>query len=227
VLEYKKGAKKPEKILPNQVPTGVDRNDRPRHAGAEGRHGPRRDARLAGQRGLALAKQADQFASQQQLAVPLDNLAYTRHMLATRILKLVQRYYDSYRVFRITETDPATGQGRSSRRWRSTSRMPDGSYFNDITVGDYDVVITEQPMAVTFEQQPVQPGAGDAQEGIKIPDSVVVRYSSPRRQARHPGAAQLALPAPTNTHPNFPAHPAQADVGLHAGIETPALEAPN
>lgn len=178
VIEYKAGSTKPEKILPNQIPTGVDKLiDRATKAlkdvtvpeAMRGQQGPESS-------GVAI--QAKQFASQQQLAVPLDNLAYTRQMLATRILKLIQRYYDSYRVFRITETDPMTGKPKEEVLEINKFDPETGSYLYDVTVGEYDVVITEQPMQVTFENSQFQQAIEMRREGVRLPDTTVVRYSN-------------------------------------------------
>lgn len=178
VLEYAKGTATPQKITPNQVPTGVDHLiDRATKAlkdvtvpeAMRGQQGPETS-------GIAI--QAKQFASQQQLAVPLDNLAYTRQLLARRILKLVQRYYDSYRVFRITETDPNTGRPREETLEINKFDPETGSYLYDVTVGDYDVVITEQPMQITFENSQFQQALEMRKAGIAIPDPTVIRYSA-------------------------------------------------
>ena len=178
VLEYKKGTTAPAKIEPNQVPTGVDRLiDRATQA-LKDVTVP--DA-MRGNQGNAVsgvAKQADQFASQQQLAVPLDNLAYTRQLLAMRILKLVQRYYDSHRIFRITETDPATGKEVENKLEINKFDPTTGQYLNDITIGEYDVVITEQPMQVTFENSQFNQALEMRKEGVQIPDATVIRYSN-------------------------------------------------
>lgn len=178
VIEYKKGSKPPQKILANQVPTGVDRLiDRATQAlkdvtvpeAMRGQQGPESS-------GIAI--QAKQFASQQQLAVPLDNLAYTRQMLATRILKLIQRYYDSYRVFRITETDPMTGQPKEEVLEINKFDPETGSYLYDVTVGEYDVVITEQPMQVTFENSQFQQVLELIKAGVPLPPMAALRYSN-------------------------------------------------
>lgn len=179
VLEYDKAYSAPQKITPNQVPTGVDKLiDRASKAlkdvtvpeEARGLNGGR------AQSGVAI--QSEQFASQQQIAIPLDNLAYTRHLLASRILKLVQRYYDSYRLFRITEDDPLTGK-KVEKRLEINKFDPDtGTYLNDLTVGTYDVVISEQPMQITFANSQFTQALEMKKAGIAIPDSVVVRYSN-------------------------------------------------
>ena len=178
VIEYAKGSTPPKKIQANQVPTGVDRLiDRATQAlkdvtvpeAMRGGQGPESS-------GVAI--QSKQFASQQQLAVPLDNLAYTRQLLATRILKLIQRYYDSYRVFRITETDPMTGKLKEEVLEINKFDPETGSYLFDVTVGEYDVVITEQPMQVTFENSQFQQAIEMREKGIQIPDATVIRYSN-------------------------------------------------
>ena len=136
---------------------------------------------MRGQQGAevsGIAIQAKQFASQQQLAVPLDNLAYTRQMLANRILKLIQRYYDSYRVFRITETDPMTGKPKEEVLEINKFEPETNTYLYDVTVGEYDVVITEQPMQVTFENSQFQQAIEMREKGINIPDAMVIRYSN-------------------------------------------------
>jgi hypothetical protein len=177
VIEFRKGATAPSKITPNPVPQGVDKLiDRATQA-LKDVTVPDSMRGLQGNAVSGVAKQADQFASQQQLAVPLDNLAYTRHLLAKIIIKLVQKYYDSYRVFRITETDPMTGKEVENI---IEINKPDGmgGYLNDITMGEYDVVITEQPMQVTFENSQFDQALAMRKEGVKLPDATVIRYSN-------------------------------------------------
>lgn len=178
VIEFQKGTAKPEKILPNQIPTGVDKLiDRATKAlkdvtvpeAMRGQQGPESS-------GVAI--QAKHFASQQQLAVPLDNLAYTRQILASRILKLIQRYYDSYRVFRITETDPKTGKPKEEILEINKFDPETGSYLYDVTVGEYDVVITEQPMQVTFENSQFQQVIELMKAGVQLPPTAALRYSN-------------------------------------------------
>lgn len=178
VIEFAKGATKPEKIQPNQIPSGVDKLiDRATKALKD----VTVPEAMRGQQGAevsGIAIQAKQFASQQQLAVPLDNLAYTRQLLANRILKLIQRYYDSYRVFRITETDPMTGKPKEEVLEINKFEPETNTYLYDVTVGEYDVVITEQPMQVTFENSQFQQAIEMREKGINIPDAMVIRYSN-------------------------------------------------
>ncbi|QXW17433.1 genomic island protein [Comamonas aquatica] len=179
VVEYSKAAKnKPERIQPNSVPTGVDRlMDRAQLALKETTV-PDAMRGNQGQEVSGIAIQSKQHASQQQLAVPLDNLAYTRWMLAKRLLHLIQTFYDSYRVFRITETDPITGKDKDVVLEINKFDATTGSYLNDVTVGEYDVVISEQPMQVTFENSQFQQVMEMRNAGIQIPDRVALRYSN-------------------------------------------------
>lgn len=177
VVEYKKGAQAPQKIAANNVPQGVDRIiDRATQA-LKDVTVPDSMRGLQGSAVSGVAKQADQFASQQQLAVPMDNLAMTRNLVSRFLLALLQRYYDSHRVMRITEMDPITGKEIEEIL---EINKPDGlgGYLNDVTIGTYDVVVTEQPMQVTFENSQFEQALAMRKEGVKIPDATVVRYSN-------------------------------------------------
>lgn len=201
VIEFRKGATAPSKITPNPVPQGVDKLiDRATQA-LKDVTVPDSMRGLQGNAVSGVAKQADQFASQQQLAVPLDNLAYTRQLLASRIVKLVQKYYDSYRVFRITETDPITGKEVENI---IEINKPDGmgGYLNDITMGEYDVVITEQPMQVTFENSQFEQALSMREKGVALPDATVIRYSN--LSDKHEIMASMAQTA-TPTDPTLEA----------------------
>lgn len=198
VVEFKKGATAPAKIQANAVPQGVDKLiDRATQA-LKDVTVPDSMRGLQGNAVSGVAKQADQFASQQQLAVPLDNLAFTRNLLANRIVKLVQKYYDSYRVFRITEMDPLTGKDIETE---VEINKPDGAggYLWDVTAGEYDVVITEQPMQVTFENSQFEQALSMRKEGVALPDSVVVKYSnlSDKHEIMQNMAAQPGQTDPT------------------------------
>lgn len=179
VVEYAKESAKPEKIQPNQVPTGVDKLiDRASKALKDVTVPEEARGLNGGKAQSGVAIQSEQFASQQQIAVPLDNLAYTRHLLAEIILRLIQRYYDSYRIFRITETDPMTGKKVEKDLEINKFDPATGEYLNDVTIGTYDVVITEQPMQITFANSQFTQALEMKKAGMNIPDWVLIRYSN-------------------------------------------------
>lgn len=168
--------KMPRKIQPNQIPNGLDRLvDRSALLleQATGINEAMMGQRSAETSGVAI--QSRQHAAQQQLAVPLDNLAYTRRLLAKRILALLQSFYDMPRIERITGTG-ATGENEVEQlmlNWPAGDQI-----LNDLTIGEYDVVVSEQPMQVTFENSQFTQVMEMIERGIPIPPAFVLRYSN-------------------------------------------------
>ena len=178
VLERKPGSAPLQKIQPNQMPPGIEKlidiaaftlKDVTIPDAMRGTQGPETS-------GVAI--QSKQHAAQQGLAVPLDNLARTRNMLARWVDYAITKYYDAERVFRITKTDPKTGQDVDEELAINKFDPESGAYFNDMTIGEYDVVISEQPMQVTFENSQFTQALELRKTGINIPDNVVVRHSN-------------------------------------------------
>lgn len=175
VVEYKQGSTPPQKIQPNRIPEGVDRM-------IERSVQAVRDATIPeamrgiGKEDVGIVVQSKQFASQQQLAVPLDNLARTRHILARRMDWVITHHYDSRRVYRITETDPNTGK-QETQQLAINDPVP-GGYAYDMTAGEYDIVVTAQPMQITFDNSQFEQAMEMRAKGIHIPDPFVVRYSN-------------------------------------------------
>ena len=178
VIEYKHGTSKPEKIEPNQVPTGVDRL---MTIGSEKirtitgiTDAIRGQSQGSSQSGKAI--QSLQFGSMLSLAVPLDNLARTRHLLASRMLELIQQFMDVPQVMRIVDKNVDGSEETSELLLNWTDET--GEVLNNLTVGEYDVVVTEQPNAVTFENSQYQQAMELKQLGAPIPWSYIIRRSS-------------------------------------------------
>jgi hypothetical protein len=177
VIEHKQG-KRPEKIQPNQIPTGVDRMIDRLMVTLKENTVPDAARGLEGQEKSGLAIQSRQHAAQQQLAIPLDNLARTRHILAERMLWMIQHYYDEPRVFQIIKRDPATGERQIETLKVNQIDEATGEVLNDLTLGEYSVVITEVPMQVTFENGQFEQLLKMRQLGVRVPDFALVRASS-------------------------------------------------
>lgn len=170
------GDKVPQKIQPNQVPQGLDRMIE-RITAMLGQVMGINEA-LLGQQGpetSGIAIQSRQHAAQQQLAIPLDNLARTRHMIAVRMLDMLQAFYDDERVERITETN-ARGQEEVTELHLNTPT--DDGILNDLTLGEYDVTITEVPQQITFENSQFLQCLEMVDKGAPIPWPFVLRYSN-------------------------------------------------
>lgn len=178
ILEYRKGATPPKRIEANAVPQGIAEMIRmgSEKIGKVSGANDQRDGSGGGANQSGTAIQSNQFAAQMSLAVPLDNLTKTRHLLARMWLSMIQGYYDEPRIYRITKTD-ANGQ-KATEELALNQQAEDGTILNDLTIGDYDVVITEQPMQVTFENSQYNQAIDMKKLGIGIPDDVVLRYSN-------------------------------------------------
>lgn len=178
VLERKKGSRPLTKIESNPMPSGMDKMIQIGQKAVQDVTVP--DALRGMTEGAesGIAHQNRQHASQQILSVPLDNLTRTRHMLASWIEYAITKYYDSERVFRITRVDPMTGNEESEIMEVNKFQPDTGEYLNDLTVGEYDIVVSEQPMQVTFENGQFQQALEMRKEGIAIPDQVLIRHSN-------------------------------------------------
>lgn len=178
VLLSKRGKKPPQKIKPNEIPTGVLELINLAHNNFRGTTGV--DENLSGVAkddlsGIAI--QSRQFAAQQQLSLANDNLKRSRFILARNGLDLIQYFMVDERIFHITEMDDYGVE----RRRELAVNVPDGEggYLNDLTIGEYDITVHEQPTAVTFDNSYFeQVKSMKAELGVAIPDSVILRYST-------------------------------------------------
>ena len=125
-----------------------------------------------------IAIQSKQHAAQQQLSVPLDNLARTRNLVADWIDYAISKYYTAERTYRITKTDPVTGKEDEDQLTINQLDPASGLYLNDMTSGEYETVITEQPMQVTFENSQFTQALEMRKVGIAIPDTAILRKSN-------------------------------------------------
>lgn len=177
IIEYKEGAKEPKKIEPNKVPDGLDRFIIVAQTAL-------RTAMMVSDslradtpsEASGVAIQSRQFIAQQQLAIPLDNLARTRYIMAERLLEIVQKFYTEERIVRITGKD-ITGK-QTSTPMVINQIQEDGSILNNLTMGEYDIVIVDQPMQVTWENSQFNQGLEMRKAGINIPDATLVLHSN-------------------------------------------------
>lgn len=199
-LVIKKGTEaidRPQKIQPNQVPTGFDRIIDRAQGLLEAATGV--NEAMSGNQSnevSGIAIQTRQFAAQQQLAVPLDNLARTRSLLASRMLEMIQTFYDQPRIIRITDVD-ASGR-------EQTQEIPlnypqaDARILNDLTIGEYDVIVTEAPAQITFENSQFLQAIELNEKGAGIPWPFIIRYSNLANKQEIVDAMEKQPPAPVD-----------------------------
>ena len=175
VLEYNRGSQPPSKIQPNQIPTGLDRISQKAALNIKAISGIN-DSMLgtdsAEVSGVAI--QAKQNRGAIMIQVPLDNLRKTRQYLAERILELIQTFYTEQRIIMITdESDPM-----QPREQMVINQMtPEGRIINDLTLGEYDVVIATAPARDSFDEVQFAEALNLRQVGVAIPDDAIIEYS--------------------------------------------------
>ena len=175
VLEYARGTAPPSKIQPNQIPTGLDRIAMKAAANIKTISGVN-DSMLgtdsAEVSGIAI--QAKQNRGAIMIQVPLDNLRKSRQYLAESILNLVQAFYTEQRVIQVTdESDPL----KPREEMIVNEETPEGRIINDLTIGEYDVIVTTAPARDSFDEVQFAEAISLRQAGVAVPDDAIIEYS--------------------------------------------------
>ena len=175
VVEYARGTNPPSKIQPNQIPTGLDRiaqkaaNNIQAISGINESMLGTDSAEVSG-----IAIQAKQNRGAIMIQVPLDNLRKTRHYLAEKILNLIQTFYTEQRIIQVTnESDPM-----KPREPMVINQMtPEGQIVNDLTLGEYDVIVSTAPARDSFDEVQFAEALSLRQVGVAVPDDAIIEYS--------------------------------------------------
>lgn len=163
-----------EKIQPNQVPTGLDRLTYKAEEHIKTISGVSDSAQGFDREDVAAkAIQAKRQAGATNLAKPMDSLSRTDHILARNILDLVQQFYTEERIMTITH-DEATGE---TETFAVNEVSPEGQIVNDLTLGEYDVVVSSVPRRETLEDSQFEQAVSLREMGVMIPDSVLIDSS--------------------------------------------------
>lgn len=175
VLEYNRGSTPPAKIQPNQIPTGLDRIAMKAANNIKSISGIS-DAMLGtdSPEVSGIAIQAKQSRGVMQIQVPLDNLQKSRLYLAQKVLKLVQAFYTEERLLQITdEEDPY----KTRVPLKVNEMTPEGRIINDLTIGEYDVVVGTAPARDSFDEMQFAEAIALRGAGVPVPDDMIVEYS--------------------------------------------------
>lgn len=180
VIEYRKGSTKPEKIKPNEVPQGVANLVEFSSSKIRGISGMTDAMRgQGGKNQSGIAAQAQQFAAQLSQAPVLDNLNMTRRLFVGRLIKLLQQTLTEPQVMLITETDDkGIPTSRSLYLNQPDPAEPVDAEVFDVTSGEYDFAITEQPAQITYQNSQYNQALEMRKEGIPLPDHIVVKHSN-------------------------------------------------
>lgn len=180
VIVRRKGTDALEKINPNQVPTGLDRLVFKADEFVKelsGASDSKRGFDRADVSGKAI--KAKNLAGSVNFAKALFNLVQTRHMVAKRVLSIVQEHYTEERLFRVA----SNRLGGDDEEIRVNVQTPEGRVLNDLTLGEYDVAITDVPLTDTFEESQFDEAVRMRELGVAIPDHVLIETSKLSKKA--------------------------------------------
>jgi hypothetical protein len=174
VLEFNGSPDDLEKIVPNQVPTGLDRVSYKAEESIKSISGVPDSAQGFDREDVAAkAIQAKRQAASTNLAKPLDSLVRSDYILARNVLDLVQEFYTEPRLLTITH-DRVTGESETVGINQPT---PEGEVASDLTLGEYDVVISSVPQRETLEDSQFEQAVAMREMGVQIPDEVLIGAS--------------------------------------------------
>jgi len=184
VLEVTQGAEMPQKIQPNQIPSGLAEIGS--KAGVFFREiSGVNEAQLGTQRSdSSKALDARRQGGMVQQEIIFDNLAQTRELRAEIMLEMVQNYYTETRLIQVfsknedgdveqneleinqpvMQVDPETQEAVESIR-------------NDMTLGEYSVVISTIPRRETYDEGLFDQLMQMREHGVQIPDHVLIENS--------------------------------------------------
>ena len=179
VLVRRRGTLPLEKINPNQVPTGLDRISFKADEFVKelsGASDSKRGFDRADVSGKAI--RAKQFAGSVNFAKALFNMVRTRRLVARNVVSIVQEHYTEERMFRVAPER----LGGESEEIRVNVLTPQGEIVNNLTLGEYDAAVTDVPLTDTFEESQFDEAIRMREQGIQIPDDVVIETSKLARK---------------------------------------------
>ena len=173
VIRYRKNATAPQKIQPNQVPTGLDRKSAKT---VDYMHRLSVNTSFLGQDNSEVSGVAIRQNKQStlvQLKGAFDNLNYSRKLVAQRVLWLIQNYYTDERIVRVTDYSKPE---RPDMELGINGMDEFGRIQNDVTLGTYDVIVSSAPSRDSLEDTEFAQLIQMTEAGIMIPpDEMIMR----------------------------------------------------
>ena len=163
-----------EKITPNSTPTGLDRISYKAEEHIKTISGVD-DTQLGQNRADEAAKaiQAKQANGAKNLAKPLDSLVRTDRLIARNMLDLIQQFYTEERVVTILKN----AHTQETEQLTINQVTPEGTVINDLTIGEFDVIVSSVPVRETLEDSQFEQAMAMRDKGIQIPDGFIIRQS--------------------------------------------------
>lgn len=170
-----------KKITPNPTPSGLDRVSYKAEEHIKSISGVSDYMQgFAREDVAAKSVQTNKMSGQANLAKIMDNMNRTDYILARNILDLIQEFYTEQRLIYIT-TDRFMN---TTDQLEVNKPTPEGRIVNDLTLGEYSVVITNQPDRDTFEETQFDQAVRLRTEaGVQIPDRFILQSSRLQNKA--------------------------------------------
>ncbi len=163
-----------EKISPNQVPSGLDRVSYKAEEHIKTISGVSDSMQGFDREDVAAKAIAyKQQRGAQNLTKVMDNLERTDWILARNVLDLIQEFYTEERLLHITHDDISN----TSETVVVNQVTPEGAIINDLTLGEYNIVVTTTPSRATMEDSQFEQALALRKEGIGIPDETIIENS--------------------------------------------------
>lgn len=175
VIEVMNSLADVEKLQPNQVPTGLDRLSY--KAGEAMQEISLVNDSLQGlnrsdESGVAIDRKAQQGSG--ALTPIYTALDQTRRVIARNWLDLVQEFVTEERVFHIT----AGAKTSKTEEVAVNQEQPDGSFLNDLTLGEYSIHISNVPARDSYDMNQFDVLMQMMRQGAPIPWSEVINSLS-------------------------------------------------
>jgi hypothetical protein len=163
------------KINPNQTPSGLDRFSYKAEEHIKSISGVT-DYMTGNAREDVSAKAVamNQSRGSVSMSKPMDSIARTDYILARNILDIVQEYYTEPRILNVI-SNRVTGDAEQVQ-----INQPDpatGAILNDLTLGEYDVIVSSTPHRETLEDSQFEQAISLRELGIQIPDETLIENS--------------------------------------------------
>ena len=162
------------KIAPNTVPQGLDRVSYKAEEHIKTISGvPDSVQGQAREDVAAKAIQANRQAASTNQVMPMDSLARTDFILARNMLDIVQEYFTEPRLLTIIK-DEMTADPETVEVNKVDAT---GAILNDLTLGEYGVIVTSVPQRQTLEDSQFDQAMAMREAGIAIPDDILIENS--------------------------------------------------
>ena len=184
VLEVNQGATPPEKIQPNQIPSGL--SEIGAKAGVFFREiSGVNEAQLGIQRSdSSKALDSRRQGGMIQQEIIFDNLSQTRRLRAEIMLEMIQNYYSETRLIQVVSKNEDGDHIQSEVAVNEPVIVIDPEtqeaverIRNDLTLGEYEAVCGSIPRRETYDEGLFDQLVSMRELGVQIPDHVLIEAS--------------------------------------------------